>query len=89
MLGEGRALPRRFGLWQFHPRLRALLLLHRSALAPLGVFASLWVANPRKGRIRQPSCLHESHDLTFRVTMFLYPVLVLCKVEQDTDERNV
>ena len=38
---------------------------------------------------RQPSCLHESHDLTFRVTMFLYPVLVLCKVEQDTDERNV
>ena len=23
----------------------------RSALAPLGVFASLWVANPRKGRL--------------------------------------
>ena len=69
MLGEGRALPRRFGLWQFHPRLRALLLLHRSALAPLGVFASLWVANPRKGRIRQPSCLHKSHDLTSRATV--------------------
>ena len=29
MLGEGRALPRLFGRRQFHPRLRALLLLHR------------------------------------------------------------
>ena len=29
MLGNRRALPRRFGRWQFHPRLRALLLLHR------------------------------------------------------------
>jgi hypothetical protein len=61
----------------------------RSALAPLGVFASLWVANPRKGRIRKPSCLHESHDLISRVAMSQCPVLVLCKVEQDTDERNV
>ena len=26
----------------------------RSALAPLGVFASLWVANPRKGRLSPP-----------------------------------
>ena len=51
MLGEGRALPRRFGRWQFHPRLRALLLLHR----------------------RQPSCFHESHDLTSRVTVSVLP----------------
>ena len=47
MLGKGRALPRRFGRWQFHPRLRALLLPHR----------------------RQPSCLHESHDITSRVAV--------------------
>ena len=32
-----------------------------AASASLGVFAFLWVANPRKGRIRKPSCLHESH----------------------------
>ena len=56
-----------------HPRLRALLLLHRSALAPLGVFAFLWVANPRKGRIRQPSCFHESHYLTSRVIVSVLP----------------
>jgi len=27
----------------------------------LGVFASLWVANPRKGRLRKSSSLHKSH----------------------------
>ena len=45
-----------------------------AASASLGVFAFLWVANPRKGRIRKPSCLHESHDITSRVTesMLLY-----------------
>ena len=44
-------LPRLFGCQRRHLHLRALLQ-HRSALAPLGVFASLWVANPRKGRLR-------------------------------------
>ena len=29
------------------------ILIGHSALASLGVFASLWVANPRKGRLRQ------------------------------------
>ena len=45
-----------------------------AASASLGVFASLWVANPRKGRIRKPSCFHESHDITSRATvsMLLY-----------------
>ena len=35
-------LPNPIGNWNWH-----------SALASLGVFASLWVANPRKGRLRQ------------------------------------
>ncbi len=47
MLEEGRALPRLFGRRRLHPRLRALLLLHR----------------------RKPSCLHEAHDITSRVTV--------------------
>lgn len=75
-----RALPRLFGRRRFHHRLRTLLLPHRSALAPLSVFASLWGTNPRKWRIRKPSCFHESHDITSRATvsmlLYQYPPVV-------------
>ena len=61
MLEEGRALPRRFGRWQFHPRLRALLLLHRRQPSCLdeshGITSRVTVSMPlhRRG---QPLLLH-------------------------------
>ena len=44
-----------------HPRLRALLLLHRSALATLGLPTSQRVVGARKGRLRKPSSFYQSH----------------------------
>jgi hypothetical protein len=50
-----------------HRGLGTLLFVHCSAFAPLSVFASPWVANPHKGRIRQSSCFYQSHAFLRRV----------------------